>query len=360
MNERYQGEGPGGKTRKSAAKLKPKTAAASSVHVESKPTTRQERKAARRRREAEEKRKAEERARKAAARERKALEAAGETPPEPKKLSLLDRLFPKKSGPAVVGKSGGSATVGTARGTSSAGATTRQSTLPTSKRYKDLRRIYWILIGAGVVCVAAAFFAQTYYYDRVEIWGVPMGAAYVLIIAALILDFTKTRPLVKAHQKQMSGGSGRKSPKQVKHEEEAAERARQIEEFNKAKKQARRLSRRQAIGLAPKSKVSGEAEGAGAAGAAEETGAAAAANEVVVGAAEETGAASADAVAATAGAAAGPAAGGDEKPASIAATAAPAEPADPAAPATVTEPAEPSAPASDPAAPASDPATREQ
>jgi hypothetical protein len=33
MNDRYQGDGPGGQTRKSAARAKPVTQAASSVHI---------------------------------------------------------------------------------------------------------------------------------------------------------------------------------------------------------------------------------------------------------------------------------------------------------------------------------------
>ena len=263
MNDRYQGEGPVGKTKKSAAKLKLKTSAASSVHIEAKPTNRQERKAAHRRREAEERRKNEERARKAAERERKAREEAGESVPEPKKPSILDKLFPRKTPQTTGASTAGSRFL---RSTSSSGSGTtgnRPSAVPTTKQYKDLKRIYWILIGIGVVFVAASFLTQTYYADRMEIWGVAMGAAYVCIIGAIIFDFAKVRPLVKAHQNQVSGGSGKKSPKQIKHQEEAAERARQIEEFNKAKKQARRLSRRQVLGLAPKaSGVAGEAEAA--------------------------------------------------------------------------------------------------
>jgi uncharacterized membrane protein len=267
MNERYQGEGPGGKTKKSAAKLKPKTAAASSVHIEAKPTTRQERKAASRRREAEERRKAEERARKAQERERKARIAAGEELPEPKKPGLLDKLFPKKN--AIVPGGTPRAASATAAGSSAArtgstgaASTTRQSAFPTTKRYKDLRRIYWILLGIGVVFVAMSFIFQMNYYDRVEVWGVPMGLAYVMIIGAIIFDFVKVKPLVKAHQKQISGGSGRKSPKQLKHEQEAAERARQIEEFNKAKKQARRFSPRQVLERLPKRGSGSDAAGA--------------------------------------------------------------------------------------------------
>jgi hypothetical protein len=255
MNERYQGEGPVGKTKKSAAKLKPKVAAAASVHIEAKPTTRQERKAAHRKREAEEKRKAEERARKAAERERKAALAAGDVLPEPKKPTMIERFFPKKQ-PAAAASTTATTIANAAAGKSTApaanAAAARRSAFPATKQYKDLRRIYWIMIAIGVVFVIASFIAQMNFYDRLEIWGVTMGAAYVCIIGAIILDFAKIKPLVKAHQRQLNGGSGKKSPKQIKHEEEAAQRAREIEEFNKAKKQARRRNIRKAVGLASK------------------------------------------------------------------------------------------------------------
>lgn len=48
MNERYQNEGPQGKTRKSAASAKPKSAAASSVYIKPKTKSKTDKKAARR------------------------------------------------------------------------------------------------------------------------------------------------------------------------------------------------------------------------------------------------------------------------------------------------------------------------
>jgi hypothetical protein len=251
MNERYQGDGPGGKTRKSATSLKPKLQAASSVHIEAKPTNRQERKAAAKRREAELRRKEEERARKAEEREQKAMIAAGMVPPVPKKPSLLDRLFPKR--PAAPAGS-----QGTGVSASQTQSSARRSAFPTSKRYKDLRKVYWVLLISGVTFVIITFIVQMNYNERMDIWGVTMAIAYASIIAALILDFSKIRPLVKAHQAEMRGATGKSSPKQIKHAEEAAERARQIEEFNKRKKQARAQKRRELLGLAPKSDAGDE------------------------------------------------------------------------------------------------------
>jgi hypothetical protein len=68
-----------------------------------------------------------------------------------------------------------------------------------------------------------------------------LGGAYVCIIAAFVVDFRKVKPLMREHQKQSVGN---KSPKQLKHEKEAAERAAAIEAARKAAKGAKRLPRR--------------------------------------------------------------------------------------------------------------------
>jgi large-conductance mechanosensitive channel len=248
MNERYQGDGPQGKTRKSAAKLKPKTQAAASVRVESRPTNKQERKAARRRREAEEKKKAEERTRKQAEREKVAKIAAGEEGEKPKKPGLLGSfskiLPPKPTAPAAAAD--GAATAGP-----------KPSAFPVTQEYKRWRKVYWVLLGIGIFFVAISFMTQMNFPEQIMLWGPLMAAAYVFIIAALVLDFAKIRPMVKKHQKEL-GTSARKSPKQIKHEQEAAERAREIEEYNKAKKQARKFKNRQMLGIKYEPKLSGE------------------------------------------------------------------------------------------------------
>jgi hypothetical protein len=65
-----------------------------------------------------------------------------------------------------------------------------------------------------------------------------IGVAYVAIISALVVDITKRRKLIREHQSKTTGG-GRKSPKQIKHEQEAAERLAQIEAARKAAKGAK-------------------------------------------------------------------------------------------------------------------------
>jgi hypothetical protein len=252
MNERYQGGGPQGQTKKSASSFKPKAQAAASVHIEAKPTTKQERKAASRRREAEEKRKAEERARKQAQRERAQRIAAGLEPETNKRSGffggILDKIFPKtqtvsaSSGAKALGANG---TGGSASGLKSQGSNTsasqtsqtKPSLYPQTPEYKRWRKVYWVLIAIGVASVATTFILQVN-FPQDSTWMPMMAIAYIFIIAGLVLDFAKIRPLVKAHQAQLRGGS-KKSPKQIKHEQEAAARAREIEEYNKARKLAR-------------------------------------------------------------------------------------------------------------------------
>ena len=122
LNDRYQGEGPQGKTRKSATKLKPKSEAASTVHVEHKPTNKQERKAAKKRRDAQIEAKERERKRKAEERYRKEREAAGEIIEEAKPLTIpakiMNTLFPRKkdSPPKRSGGASGSGSSGAKSG----------------------------------------------------------------------------------------------------------------------------------------------------------------------------------------------------------------------------------------------------
>jgi hypothetical protein len=213
MNDRYRGEGPLGKTKKSAASAKPVKEAASSVRVKKEPVTASEKKAARRAREKEMERKAAERKRKQAAKAEGATGSATPIAPEPppKKgfLSSLTKPAPN---------------------------------MPTDPRYKMLRKRYWIMIAIGIVAIAASWLLQMYAIES-PAWMVAMGAAYVCVIGALILDFSKIRPMVKAHQAGASVGPGGKSPKQLKHEAEAAEAAAALEAAKRAKKSNRSLFR---------------------------------------------------------------------------------------------------------------------
>jgi hypothetical protein len=219
MNERYQGDGPGGQTRKSAARAKPAAQAASSVHIKKKPQTAGEKRAARKAREREAELKAGERARKQA--EKAKLESSGgEEGKEgkgakaivPSQLSQPKGFFGKLVAPPP--------------------------NMPTSAEYKKWRKVYWVLLGIGAVAVVVAFIAQALSPQN---WMFFLAVAYVPIISALVVDFRKVRPLIKAHQ---ASAGANKSPKQLKHEQEAKERAEAIEAARKAARIAKKSSRR--------------------------------------------------------------------------------------------------------------------
>ena len=225
MNERYLGDGPQGKTRKSAAKLKPKTEAASSVHIAAKPTTKQERKAAAKKRDAQLAAKERERVNKQIERERKARIEAGE-PAEPQKETIADKVKKFFAPPA-------SAT--------DAQSVAEKKALYTDE-YKRLKAIYWGLMIFGVIAILASF-AFNFFIPVLEgTWAmmVPMGLAYVAVISAIVLDYAKIRKMQKAHQKLMVGGMG--SPKQQKHEQRKAEAAALLEEQKKAEKALKRAN----------------------------------------------------------------------------------------------------------------------
>jgi hypothetical protein len=221
MNDRYQGDGPGGQTRKSAARAKPIKQAASTVHIKKKPQTPAEKRAARKAREKEEAAKAAEKARRAQEKAKaEAAEAAGTAvaktgdsglaKPAEQPKSLLGKLFAPNPN------------------------------APTTEEYKKWGRIYWMLIVGGIGFLAISFLTQSYLAQSPS-WMVLIGGAYACIIGAFVVDLRKRRPLLREHQKQSIGN---KSPKQLKHEQEARERAAAIEAARKAAKESKRGPRR--------------------------------------------------------------------------------------------------------------------
>lgn len=228
MNERYTGDGPQGKTRKSASKLKPKTDAASSVHIESKPTTKSERKAAAKKRNAQLAAKEAERKRKAEEREIKARIAAGEEVEEPKKPTVID------------GAIGGVKKFFAPPAGSAPRSTNSQN--PDTPEYHRAKRLYWILMGVGVVAIMAAFVLNFMMPSVLDGWGmmIPMGVAYAAVIAAIILDYTKVRKMQKEFRRGAESGKG--SPKQIKHDQRKKEAAALLEERRKAEKELKRAN----------------------------------------------------------------------------------------------------------------------
>lgn len=125
MNERYTSEERKGSSRKSAASAKPKTKAASSVHIQPTEKTKAQKKADRR-----------------AARQ---------------KQSEQERQFYN----------------------------------PPTERYKKLRRIWWVLLGAAIVLTIFSFVGRQWFPEVATY--VTLGLAYVCIIGALYVDFSKCR-----------------------------------------------------------------------------------------------------------------------------------------------------------------------
>jgi len=258
LNDRYQGEGPQGKTRKSATKLKPKSEAASTVHVEPKPTNKQERKAARKRRDAQIQAKERERKRKAEERYRKEREAAGETIEEAKPPTITTKIKniffpPKKESPpkrAAASDSGSSAAksgAGTGDKNASRPAFAGTPVVPTWRRgpdtpeYRRLMYTYYVILGIGIAGAVVALLINMQLAEVASplVLYAPWGVTYGALIAALVLDMTKIKKIQRAHQ---DGGMGRKSPKQMKHLQEKADAAALLEESKKAQKELRRAN----------------------------------------------------------------------------------------------------------------------
>lgn len=139
MNERYTAEDRQGKTRKSAASAKPKSKAASSVTVKSAKKTPEQRKAE------------EKAARKAAAAKQREAE--------------------------------------------------RKYYKPDTPRYKRLRTIWWVLLIGAIGCTTLSFVGQSSLPQTATV--VTLVLAYVFIISAFVLDFTKIKKERLAYQERM-------------------------------------------------------------------------------------------------------------------------------------------------------------
>lgn len=139
MNERYQTDKHQGVTRKSAASAKPKAKAASTVTYSSPKKTPKERKA-----------------------EQKAIRRA-----EAEHQREIDRKYYN----------------------------------PDTERYKKLKRIWWISLIGAIVCVAASWLLRGVQPEWLAF--ACLICAYVLIIFAFYIDFSKIRKERKEYQTRM-------------------------------------------------------------------------------------------------------------------------------------------------------------
>lgn len=207
MNDRYTTDGPKGQTRKSAASAKPKTKAASSVRVVAAEKTKEQKKAERKAREKEERQKQRE------------LDARYYNPPTPE--------------------------------------------------YKRWRRIWWICLIAAIVCTAVSFLGRDMFPTGLS-FGI-LILAYVFIIGAFYVDFSRIKKVRRAYQMEMEAKAntkeGRAAAKaQAKAEQEEAERKFAEAQAQKAEKEAAKKNKRGFFGsgfrLANKEKADAEKQAA--------------------------------------------------------------------------------------------------
>ena len=156
MNDRYQTDEHRGQTRKSAATMKPKTKAASSVRIQPTVKTKQQKKA-----------------------DKKAARA---------KQTEIDRQYYN----------------------------------PPTAEYKRLRKIWWGLLIGAIVMTALSWVGRSFLPEAATY--VVLGLAYVCIIGALYVDFSKIRKVRRAYQEEMMAKKT-KEMRAAEKQQKAAQRA---------------------------------------------------------------------------------------------------------------------------------------
>lgn len=163
MNDRYQTDEHRGQTRKSAATMKPKTKAASSVRIQPATKTKQQKKA-----------------------DKKTART---------KQTEIDRQYYN----------------------------------PPTAEYKRLRKLWWGLLIGAIVMTALSWVGRSFLPEAATY--VALGVAYVCIIGALYVDFSKIRKVRRAYQEEMMSKKT-KEMRAAEKQQKAAQRAvkQQIEE----------------------------------------------------------------------------------------------------------------------------------
>lgn len=95
---------------------------------------------------------------------------------------------------------------------------------PPTQRYKTLRRIWWGLLIAAVLCTTLSWASSANAWEPEWISMVVLVAAYVFIIAAFYVDFSLIRKERKRYQEEMEHGNS-KEARAAQKEARAAERA---------------------------------------------------------------------------------------------------------------------------------------
>lgn len=73
---------------------------------------------------------------------------------------------------------------------------------PPTEEYKKLRRLWWIFLVGAIVLTLISWLGRTF-MPEVGIY-ITLGLAYVCIIAALYIDFSKIRKVRRAYQAEMA------------------------------------------------------------------------------------------------------------------------------------------------------------
>lgn len=97
---------------------------------------------------------------------------------------------------------------------------------PPTPQYKKLRKIWWGLLIAAIVFTALSFVGRAWMPESAGL--VILGLAYVCIIGALYVDFSKIRKVRRAYQEAMESSKSKEQralEKQKKAEQKAAELA---------------------------------------------------------------------------------------------------------------------------------------
>jgi len=96
--------------------------------------------------------------------------------------------------------------------------------VPETPEYLAARKLWWILLGAGLVLTTISWLVRAYVHTS---WAnaasaIALGIAYAMIFYALYIDWTRLRPARKA---MIAGKTGAKSGKSAKSENASGKKA---------------------------------------------------------------------------------------------------------------------------------------
>lgn len=106
----------------------------------------------------------------------------------------------------------------------------RQYYNPPTAEYKRLRKIWWGLLIAAIVLTALSWVGRSF-LPEVGTY-ICLGAAYVCIIGALYVDFSKIRKVRRAYQEEMAAHKS-KEQRAAEKQQKAAQRAQKQEAAEK-------------------------------------------------------------------------------------------------------------------------------